>query len=99
MKNLINIYTKKALEKHDDEIYNKGLREGNSKATVVWQQEFDNYRKDEKAKRFEIIKNIKDEVVELTVINNKKMLKDDKKVALDNKIIEILDLIKKYEEE
>lgn len=100
----INIFTNKGLREHDESIRNEakkegieqGIKEGNEKATKLWQKEFDNQVNIANENKENMLEDINKEVLKLSEINNAKMKKSDKESAIDKQIIEVLDCIKKY---
>ena len=100
----INIFTNKGLREHDESIRNEakkegieqGIKEGNEKATKLWQKEFDNQVNIANENKENMLEDINKEVLKLSEINSTNMKKADKESAIDKQIIEVLDCIKKY---
>ena len=104
----INIFTNKSLEEHDklirDEERKKGIEQGikegmdlgNKNTTKLWQEEFDKQVTSTKKNKEDMLEDINKQVLKLSEINNAKMKKSDKELAIDKQIIEVLDCIKKY---
>ena len=100
----INIFTNKGLREHDESIRNEakkegieqGIKEGNEKATKLWQKEFDNQINTANENKENMLEDINKEVLKLSEINSTNIKKADKESAIDKQIIEVLDCIKKY---
>lgn len=100
----INIFTNKGLREHDESIRNEakkegieqGIKEGNEKATKLWQKEFDNQINTANENKENMLEDINKEVLKLSEINSTNMKKADKELAIDKQIIKVLDCIKKY---
>lgn len=100
----INIFTNKGLREHDESIRNEakkegieqGIKEGNEKATKLWQEEFDNQINTANENKENMLEDINKEILKLSEINSTNMKKADKELAIDKQIIKVLDCIKKY---
>ena len=100
----INIFTNKGLREHDESIRNEakkegieqGIKEGNEKATKLWQKEFDNQINTANENKENMLEDINKEVLKLSEINSTNIKKADKELAIDKQIIKVLDCIKKY---
>ena len=97
MNKLINVYTTKGLENHDSEIYMKGLEEGNKKTTKIWQEEFINQSEEYKKMKNDMVNQLKGEIIALSKINEKKLVKVEKEEKINCQIEKILDIINRYE--
>ncbi len=86
-------------EKKWEEAYNKGKKDGNITASKVYEEKMRNQEQDFKAKIKEYIDNINDLKEKLAEYKEKETLTEEEQKEKDRLIAEMLEYIKKLEEE